>query len=148
MLSLFPAPPHQEQQRGCTEGHTLLNALQRSREALLAWGAPSLEERQLEVLQADWSAHQARLGETRAQLNSTLAKLRQIEQKFHRLDTWLKGMESKGQLRSSRRSDRATKEAQLQMLEVRAQPVSQALQIPLYCRLPINLLIVQLTFFF
>ncbi|XP_076155328.1 nesprin-1 isoform X4 [Alosa pseudoharengus] len=107
----------QEQQRGCTEGHTLLNALQRSREALLAWGAPSLEERQLEALQADWSSHQARLGETRAQLNSTLAKLRQIEQKFHRLDTWLKGMESKGQLRSSRRSDRATKEAQLQMLE-------------------------------
>ena len=62
--------------------------------------------------------YQARLGDTRAQLNSALAKLRQMEQKFQRLDSWLRGMETKGQLRGHRRSDRTTKDAQLELIKV------------------------------
>ncbi|KAL0169676.1 hypothetical protein M9458_034272, partial [Cirrhinus mrigala] len=93
----------------CTEGQALLNTLLVTRE--------QLEDRCLETVQQEWGSYQTRLGETRSQLNSALAKLRQIEQKFQRLDNWLKGMETKGQLRTGRRSDRATKEAQLQLLK-------------------------------
>lgn len=63
--------------------------------------------------------YQAQLVDTRGQLNSSLAKLRQIEQKFQCLDSWLKGMETKAQLRSTRQSDRTTKDAQLQLIKVR-----------------------------
>ncbi len=104
----------------CTEGQALLNTLLVTREQVIPWGIPQLEDRCLEMVQQEWGSYQARLGETRSQLNSALAKLRQIEQKFQRLGNWLKGMETKGQLRSGRRSDRATKEAQLQLLKVSA----------------------------
>lgn len=77
-----------------------------------------MEERALEMAQQEWRLYQGRLGETRAQLNSALAKLRQIEQKFQRLDSWLRGMETKGQLRGNRRSDRTTKDAQLELIKV------------------------------
>lgn len=89
-----------------------------SREQVIPWGIPQLEDRTLETVQQEWGSYQTRLSETRSQLNSAIAKLRQMEQKFQRLDNWLKGMENKGQLRSSRRSDKATKEAQLELLKV------------------------------
>lgn len=108
----------QELQLHCTEGQALLNTLLVSRELVIPWGLPQLEDRALETLQQEWRLYQARLSDTRAQLNSALAKLRQMEQKFQRLDTWLKGMETKAQLRSHRRSDRATKDAQLQLIKV------------------------------
>ncbi|XP_073726049.1 nesprin-1 isoform X5 [Misgurnus anguillicaudatus] len=107
----------QELQVHCTEGQALVNALLVTREQVIPWGIPQQEDRCLETVQQEWGSYQARLGETRSQLNSALAKLRQIEQKFQRLDNWLKVMEGKGQLRSGRRSDRATKEAQLQLLK-------------------------------
>lgn len=96
----------------------MLNTLLVSREVVILWGLPQIEDRALETLQQEWRLYQARLADTRAQLNSALAKLRQMEQKFQRLDSWLKGMETKAQLRSHRRSDRATKEAQLQLIKV------------------------------
>lgn len=83
-------------------------------------GVPQIEDRALENLQQEWRLYQARLVDTRSQLNSALAKLRQMEQKFQRLDSWLKGMETKAQLRGHRRSDRATKDAQLQLIKVSA----------------------------
>lgn len=96
----------------------MLNTLLVSRELVVPWGLPQIEDRALETLQQEWRLYQGRLADTRAQLNSALAKLRQMEQKFQRLDSWLKGMETKAQLRSHRRSDRATKDAQLQLIKV------------------------------
>ena len=86
-------------------------------------------DRSLETLQQDWRLYQARLAETRSQLNSALAKLRQMEQKFQCLDSWLKGMETKAQLRSHRQSDRTTKDAQLQLIKVNC----LGLQVQLFC---------------
>ncbi|KAF1374585.1 hypothetical protein PFLUV_G00230620 [Perca fluviatilis] len=107
----------QELQLHCTEGQALLNTLLVSRELVISWGLPQIEDRALETLQQEWKLYQGRLADTRAQLNSALAKLRQMEQKFQRLDSWLKGMETKAQLRSHRRSDCATKDAQLQLIK-------------------------------
>lgn len=108
----------QELQVQCTEGQALLNTLLDSRDQVVPWGVPQIEDRILETLQQDWNLYQGKLGDTRAQLNSALAKLRQMEQKFQCLDSWLNSMESKGQLRSHRRSNRATKDAQLQLIKV------------------------------
>lgn len=108
----------QELQLHCTEGQALLNTLLVSRELVTPWGLPQIEDRSLESLQQEWRLYQARLADTRAQLNSALAKLRQMEQKFQCLDSWLKSMETKAQLRSNRRSDRETKDAQLQLIKV------------------------------
>lgn len=102
----------------CTHGQALLNTVLVSREQVIPWGVPQLEDRTLETVQQEWGSYQTRLSETRSHLNSAIAKLRQMEQKFQRLDNWLKGMENKCQLRSCRRSDKATKEAQLEMLKV------------------------------
>lgn len=102
----------------CTQGQALLNTVLVSREQVIPWGIPQLEDRNLETGQQEWGSYQTRLSETRSQLNSAIAKLRQMEQKFQRLDNWLKGMENKSQLRSSRRSDKSTKEAQLELLKV------------------------------
>uniref|UniRef100_A0AAV2JAL2 Calponin-homology (CH) domain-containing protein n=1 Tax=Knipowitschia caucasica TaxID=637954 RepID=A0AAV2JAL2_KNICA len=107
----------QELQLHCTEGQALLNTLSISREQVVSWGLPQIEDRALETLQQEWRLYQARLAETRSQLNSALAKLRQMEQKFQCLDSWLKGMETKAQLRLHRRSDRTTKDAQLQLIK-------------------------------
>lgn len=97
----------------------MLNTLLVSRELVIPWGLPQTEDRRLETLQQEWRLYQAQLVDTRGQLNSSLAKLRQIEQKFQCLDSWLKGMETKAQLRSNRQSDRTTKDAQLQLIKVR-----------------------------
>ncbi|XP_077587652.1 nesprin-1 [Stigmatopora nigra] len=107
----------QELQLHCTEGQALLNAALIGRESLAPWGPPQMEERVLETQQREWRAYQARLADTRARLNGALAKLRQTEQKFQRLDGWLKATEAKAQPRAHRRSDRATKDAQLLLLE-------------------------------
>lgn len=119
LLNLASCVSLQELQLHCTEGQALLNTLLVSRELVIPWGLPQIEDRALETLQQEWRLYQARLADTRAQLNSALAKLRQMEQKFQRLDSWLKGMETKAQLRSHRRSDRTTKDAQLQLIKVR-----------------------------
>jgi len=108
----------QELQLHCTEGQALLNTLLVSRELVTHWGLPQTEDRALEMLQQEWRLYQRRVADSRAQLNSALAKLRQMEQKFQRLASWLKGMETKAQLRGHRRSDRATKDAQLHWLKV------------------------------
>lgn len=108
----------------CTQGQALLNTVLLSREQVIPYGIPQLEDRTLETVQQEWGSYQARLTETRSQLNSAIAKLRQMEQKFQRLDSWLKGMENKGQLRSCRRSNKATKEAQLELLKVCEDKVS------------------------
>lgn len=121
------SPPPQELQLRCTEGQALLNSLLLSRELVVPSGAPQTDDRALESLQQDWRLYQARLADTRALLNGTLARLRQMEQKFQRLDSWLKAMEAKADLRSHRRSERATKEAQLQMTQVRAQTAVRSL---------------------
>lgn len=97
----------------------MLNTLLVSRELVVPWGLPQIEDRRLETLQQEWRLYQAQLVDTRGQLNSSLAKLRQIEQKFQCLDSWLKGMETKAQLRNNRQSDRTTKDAQLQLIKVR-----------------------------
>ncbi|XP_061651777.1 nesprin-1 isoform X12 [Phyllopteryx taeniolatus] len=107
----------QELQLHCTEGQALLNTLLVSRELVTPRGAPQIEDRALETQQQEWRTYQSRLADVRAQLNSALAKLRQMEQKFQRLDSWLRGMETKAQLRGHRRSDRATKDAQLQLIK-------------------------------
>lgn len=120
-MSSHPASAYtQELQLHCTEGQALLNTVQVSRELVIPLGVPQIEDRALENLQQEWRLYQARLVDTRSQLNSALAKLRQMEQKFQRLDSWLKGMETKAQLRGHRRSDRATKDAQLQLIKVSA----------------------------
>lgn len=110
----------------------MLNILLVSRELVIPWGLPQIEDRALETLQQEWRLYQARLADTRAQLNSALAKLRQMEQKFQRLDSWLRGMEAKAQLRRNRRSDRTTKDAQLQLIKVRVICI-EAMQMGLLC---------------
>ena len=90
-----------------------------SRGHVVPWGVPQTEDRVLETLQQQWGGYQARLGDTRSQLNSTLAKLRQMEQKFQRLDSWLRSMEAKAQIRTHRRGERDTKEAQLLLVKVK-----------------------------
>ena len=117
-LIIFELVLLQELQLHCTEGQALLNTILVSRELVIPWGLPQTEDRALETLQQEWRLYQGRLADTRAQLNSALAKLRQMEQKFHHLDSWLKGMETKAQLRSHRRSDLTTKDAQLQLIKV------------------------------
>ncbi|XP_034001993.1 LOW QUALITY PROTEIN: nesprin-1-like, partial [Trematomus bernacchii] len=107
----------QELQLRCSEGQALLNMLLLSRGHVVPWGVPQTEDRVLETLQQQWGGYQARLGDTRSQLNSTLAKLRQMEQKFQRLDSWLRSMEAKAQIRTHRRGERDTKEAQLLLVK-------------------------------
>ncbi|KAJ8275253.1 hypothetical protein COCON_G00098780 [Conger conger] len=107
----------QELQVRCSEGQALVGSVLGSREKVIPWGVPQIEDRALETVQQEWRGYQARLGEGRARLNSVITKLRQMEHKFQHLDEWLRTMEVKGQLRAHRRSDRATKEAQLQLLQ-------------------------------
>lgn len=137
----------QELQLHCTEGQALLNTLLVSRELVIPWGPPQIEDRALETLQQEWRLYQARLADTRAQLNSALAKLRQMEQKFQRLDSWLKGMETKAQLRSHRRSDRTTKDAQLQLIKVRV-TCREALHGKMFCTLTCILCALNIPFLF
>lgn len=85
---------------------------------MIPWGAPQIEDRALDTAQREWGAYQARLGETRATLGSTLGRLRQMGQRFQSLALWLEDMEGKANIRGHRRSDSASKDAQLKQLQV------------------------------
>ncbi|XP_055471872.1 nesprin-1 isoform X4 [Psammomys obesus] len=103
----------QELQVRCAEGQALLNSVLHTREDVIPSGLPQVEDRVLESLRQDWQVYQHRLAETRTQFNSTVSKLRLMEQKFQQVDEWLKRMEEKISFRSERQSSRSTKESQL-----------------------------------
>lgn len=115
---LFFSPPQMLQSR-CSEGHGLLTSALSSRERVIPWGVPQIEDRALETAQREWQAYQDRLENTRAGLEQTLVRLQQLEGRFQSLDQWLVDIELKVELRSHRRSDCAAKELQLQQLMVR-----------------------------
>ncbi|XP_042156778.1 nesprin-1 isoform X2 [Oncorhynchus tshawytscha] len=105
-------------QERCSQGQSLLSSLLSSREGVIPWGAPQIEDRALDTAQREWGAYQARLGETRATLGSTLGRLRQMGQRFQSLVLWLEDMEGKANIRGHRRSDSASKDAQLKQLQL------------------------------
>uniref|UniRef100_A0A8C7FN26 Spectrin repeat containing nuclear envelope protein 1 n=1 Tax=Oncorhynchus kisutch TaxID=8019 RepID=A0A8C7FN26_ONCKI len=82
-------------QERCSQGQSLLSSLLSSRDGVIPWGAPQIEDRALDTAQREWGAYQARLGETRATLGSTLGRLRQMGQRFQSLVLWLEDMEGK-----------------------------------------------------
>lgn len=108
----------QELQVHCAEGQALLNAALHAREEVIPWGMPQVEDRVLESVRQDWQVYQHRLSEARTQLNTTLSRLRLMENKFQKVDDWLKSLEEKVNIRIGRQSDRATKEMQLQQMKV------------------------------
>ncbi|XP_028808913.1 nesprin-1 isoform X6 [Denticeps clupeoides] len=107
----------QELRSHCSQGQMMLNTVLASRERVIPWGSPQIEDRALETVQREWQGYQTRLSETKAQLDTALSKLRQMELRFQCLDEWLLDIESKTNLRKHRRSDRATKELQLQQIK-------------------------------
>lgn len=90
-----------------------------SREKVIPWGIPQIEDRALDTAQREWGAYQGRLEETQTQLSSTLTRLKQVGQRFLSLAQWLEEMEKVAKIRRHRRSDRAIKETQLKKLQVR-----------------------------
>ncbi|KAM6459267.1 nesprin-1-like [Liasis olivaceus] len=107
----------QELQVHCAEGQALLNATLHAREEVIPWGTPQLEERVLESICQDWTVYQHKLSEIRIQLNTGLSRLKLMEKKFLKMDQWLKTLEEKVNIRTTRQSDRATKEIQLQQMK-------------------------------
>lgn len=105
---------------GCADGQALLNSALHSREDVIAWGIPHIEDRELESLRQDWQVYQQRLAETRGQINAVLSKLKVMERKFQKTDEWLTSVEGKVNVRTGRQSDRATKEIQLQQMKVKS----------------------------
>ncbi|XP_061667964.1 nesprin-1 isoform X8 [Syngnathoides biaculeatus] len=108
----------QVQQERCADGQSLLSSVLTSRERVIPWGVPQIEDRALDTARRDWGAYRAHLEETQTQLNSTLTRLREMSQKFLTLARWLEEMEKEADLRSHRRSDRSTKETQLKRLKL------------------------------
>lgn len=90
-----------------------------SREKVIPWGIPQIEDRALDSAQHEWGAYQGRLEETQTQLNITLSRLKQVGQRFLSLAQWLEEMEKLAHVRQHRRSDKGTKEMQLKKLQVR-----------------------------
>lgn len=86
---------------------------------MIPWGAPQIEDRALDTAQREWTAYQGRLEDTQAHLSSTLAKLKQMGQRFLTMSQWLEDMEKMATIRCHRRSDKGTKEAQMKKLKVR-----------------------------
>lgn len=111
--------PRQLLQERCSNGQSLLSSVLTSRERVIPWGVPQIEDRALDTAQREWGAYQGRLEETQTQLSSTLTRLRQMGQRFLSLAQWLEEMEKAANVRRHRRSDRATKDAQLKKLQVR-----------------------------
>ncbi|PIO02913.1 hypothetical protein AB205_0113040, partial [Aquarana catesbeiana] len=107
----------QELQMRCAEGQALLNSALHTREEVMQWGIPHIEDRELESLRQDWQVYQQRLTETRGQINAVLSKLKVMERKFQKTDEWLTSVEGKVNIRTGRQSDRATKEIQLQQMK-------------------------------
>ncbi|XP_027140369.1 nesprin-1 isoform X4 [Larimichthys crocea] len=104
-------------QEHCSNGQSLLSSVLTSRERVIPWGIPQIEDRALDTVQREWGAYQGRLEETQTQLSSTLTRLRQMGQKFLSLAQWLEDMEKVSNIRRHRRSDRAIKETQLKKLQ-------------------------------
>ncbi|XP_033998692.1 nesprin-1 isoform X2 [Trematomus bernacchii] len=104
-------------QEHCSNGQSLLSSVLSSRERVIPWGIPQIEDRALDTAQREWGAYQGRLEETQTQLSSTLTRLRQMGQRFLSLAQWLQEMEKVANLRGHRRSDRGTKETQLKKLK-------------------------------
>ncbi|KAM9000867.1 nesprin-1 isoform 8-T9 [Sarcophilus harrisii] len=107
----------QELQIHCAEGQALLNAVLHTREEVIPWGIPQVEDRVLESSRQDWQTYQQKLSETRTQINSIVNKLRLMEQKFQQVDDWLKTLEDKVNVRTGRQSNRAVKEMQLHQMK-------------------------------
>lgn len=106
-------------QSHCPKGHNLLSSVLASRERVIPWGAPQIEDRALETAQTEWQGYQDRLGETKVQVEQALTRVQQLEGLFQSLDQWLVDIELKVKVRNHRRSDVTAKEAQLQHLKVR-----------------------------
>ncbi|XP_026197444.1 nesprin-1 isoform X3 [Anabas testudineus] len=104
-------------QERCSNGQSLLSSVLTSRERVIPWGIPQIEDRTLDTAQREWGLYQGRLQETQAQLNSTLTKLKQMGQRFLSLAQWLEEMERVATIRRHRKSDRVTKETQLKKLQ-------------------------------
>ncbi|XP_061756512.1 nesprin-1-like isoform X2 [Nerophis ophidion] len=103
-------------QERCSDGQSLLSSVLTSRGRVIQWGVPQIEDRTLDTAQQEWVAYQDRLEETQTQLKSTLARLKEMGQKFLTLGQWLDEMEKEANLRL-RRSDKGTKETQLKKLK-------------------------------
>ncbi|XP_047184446.1 nesprin-1 isoform X2 [Scophthalmus maximus] len=101
----------------CSNGQSLLSSVLTSRERVIPWGIPQIEDRALDTAQREWGAYQGRLEETQAQLSYTLSRLRHMGQRFLSLAHWLEELEKVANIRRHRRSDRATKETQLRKLQ-------------------------------
>ncbi|KAG7239212.1 hypothetical protein INR49_029965 [Caranx melampygus] len=101
----------------CSNGQSLLSSVLTSRERVIPWGIPQIEDRALDTAQREWGAYQGRLEETQTHLNSTLTRLRQMGQRFLSLAQWLEEMEKVANIRRHRRSDRANKGTQLKKLQ-------------------------------
>lgn len=112
----------QNLQEHCSNGQALLSAVLTSRERVIPWGIPQIEDRALDTAQREWAAYQSRLKETQGQLHSMLTRLRQMGHKFLSLAQWLEEMERVANIRSNRRSDATTKQIQLKKLQVRKRP--------------------------
>lgn len=102
----------------------MLSSVLTSRERVIPWGIPQIEDRALDTAQREWGAYQGRLEETQAQLSATLSRLRQMGQRFLSLAHWLEEMERVTNIRRHRRSDRTTKETHLKKLQVRRSHLS------------------------
>uniref|UniRef100_A0A8B9RI12 Spectrin repeat containing, nuclear envelope 1a n=1 Tax=Astyanax mexicanus TaxID=7994 RepID=A0A8B9RI12_ASTMX len=107
-----------ELESSCSQGLTLLKSALASREQVVPWGVPQIEERALETAQREWQEYQERMRDTKTQVVQTLSRLQQLESCFQSLDQWVEDIERKVRLRSHRRSDSTTKDTQLQQLLV------------------------------
>ncbi|XP_022518839.2 nesprin-1 isoform X7 [Astyanax mexicanus] len=103
-------------QSSCSQGLTLLKSALASREQVVPWGVPQIEERALETAQREWQEYQERMRDTKTQVEQTLSRLQQLESCYQSLDQWVEDIERKVRLRSHRRSDSTTKDTQLQQL--------------------------------
>ncbi|KAM4529485.1 nesprin-1 isoform 3-T3 [Fundulus diaphanus] len=107
----------QSLQESCSKGQSLLASVLSSRERVIPWGVPQIEDRALDTGRREWASYQSRLEETQAQLHSTLTRLRQMGHRFLNLAQWLEDTEKMASIRSHRRSDRNTKQSQLKKLQ-------------------------------
>ncbi|TWW68818.1 Nesprin-1 Enaptin KASH domain-containing protein 1 [Takifugu flavidus] len=101
----------------CSNGQSLLSSVLTSREKVIPWGVPQIEDRALDTAQREWGAYQGHLEETHSHLSSTLGRLKQMGQRFLILAQWLEEMEKAANVRQNRRSDKLTKDTQLKKLQ-------------------------------
>uniref|UniRef100_A0A8B9L4Z7 Spectrin repeat containing, nuclear envelope 1a n=1 Tax=Astyanax mexicanus TaxID=7994 RepID=A0A8B9L4Z7_ASTMX len=82
-------------QSSCSQGLTLLKSALASREQVVPWGVPQIEERALETAQREWQEYQERMRDTKTQVVQTLSRLQQLESCFQSLDQWVEDIERK-----------------------------------------------------